>query len=354
MPLEPSLLKQKLEKKNIFVLDVRQPEEYMPWHINGSVNIPGDHIMEQLATLPKDKEIVAVCAHGIRSAQVGDLLKRKGFDVQELKGGMAGWNRVYDVVSMKTPQGTSIVQIRRLGKGCISYLIGSGKRGILVDPTVHIHEYKKIAQEHRIPITTVTDSHRHSDHVSGARSIARDTKAEIFLNDKDEYAFPFNKLLDDDILECGDAEIKVLHTPGHTKGSTCLLVDKRYLLAGDTLFVRGVARPDLGNKTDEYASDLHESYRKIRNLGNVVVLPGHVETSDIHFDRLVDALSAEIMSHSVFSLSKEEFVKAVTANMPQKPPNFDIIIQINKGLMQPDIGYIEALEEGPNRCVNRL
>jgi rhodanese-related sulfurtransferase len=79
--------------KRPFILDVRQAEEYRLGHIPGAKLIPQDEIKQSIETLPKQREIVCVCASGSRSISVARILVAKGFQVFNMPGGMSVWNK---------------------------------------------------------------------------------------------------------------------------------------------------------------------------------------------------------------------------------------------------------------------
>ena|SRR3989344_6380643 len=93
--IEPEELKKKLEnKKNIFLLDVRTPEEFEEQRIKGSINIPINELQERLNEIPKDKEIITICEHGNRSLRAAYFLNKKGYKALSLTGGMEDWSRL--------------------------------------------------------------------------------------------------------------------------------------------------------------------------------------------------------------------------------------------------------------------
>src|SRR5262249_48851915 len=114
------------------------------------------------------------------------------------------------------------------------------------------------------------------------------TGAKYCLHASAEVEFPFDPLRDQQVLEFGNTRIQVLHTPGHTPESVCLLVTdfKRgtepwFVLTGDTLFVGAVGRPDLPGHTWESASQLYESiHQKLLSLADdIEIYPGHFSGS---------------------------------------------------------------------------
>ncbi|MBI2125915.1 MAG: MBL fold metallo-hydrolase [Thaumarchaeota archaeon] len=343
------------------ILDIQEPQEYRDWRIQGSLNIPLNvlHLPQSPSSLPKDKEIITVCAHGVKSSEVAKFLRSKGYNARSLAGGLAAWNNIYDTVPVAADDVTDfkLLQIRRLGKGCASYIAAYQGQCAIIDPSMHIEEYEAIAQSEGLRIVHVMDTHQQADHVSGARALARDNGARFYLNPLDGFRYAdFTPLKDGYTVTLGDGgvTIEAMHTPGHTKGSTSFLVQDRYILTGDTLFVEGVGRPDLGNNAREYALDLYDTYqeRLLKLSENVIVLPAHFSQSVyIEFLKAVSATIGEIRKRMpIVDADREEFLKQVLAKIPSKPPNHLEILRINRGEVRYGPTRLSALEEGPNRC----
>ncbi len=196
-----------------------------------------------------------------------------------LAGGMAGWAMVYDAVTLELDD-VRVVQVRRRGKGCLSYLVGAGDQAFVVDPSLDTEVYRRLADEHGWRIVRVFDTHLHADHLSGARLLAEETGAYIHLNPADTFDFAYEPLGDEDRFELpGGVSFRVaaIHTPGHTRGSTIYVVADRLVLSGDTLFVDSVGRPDLAERAEEFAHNLYHSlHEKVLSLpDDAFVLPGH-------------------------------------------------------------------------------
>src|SRR4029078_587108 len=128
------------------------------------------------------------------------------------------------------------------------------------------------------------DTHVHADHRSGGRALAEATGARYCLHRSADVAFPFEPLDDQQVLHLGNTTGRVLHTPGHTPESICLLVsDLRrgpapwFVCTGDTLFSGAVRRPDLPGRERENAAELHRSLheRLLALPDEVEVYPGH-------------------------------------------------------------------------------
>jgi glyoxylase-like metal-dependent hydrolase (beta-lactamase superfamily II) len=146
-------------------------------------------------------------------------------------------------------------QILHPATGCASYIFGcTGKKALaVVDPHIeHVADYLAVAEAARAPIVAIVETHVQADHLSGATALAEQTSAPIYLHDAADVTFPHRVLRDGDEVALGNDYLRVLHTPGHSPDSICLLVGDRtrgedpwFLLTGDTLFVGDAGRPDL-------------------------------------------------------------------------------------------------------------
>ncbi|MFQ5896759.1 MAG: rhodanese-like domain-containing protein [Candidatus Methylomirabilia bacterium] len=230
--------------------------------------------------------------------------------------------------------------------GCLSYLIGCGQAAVaaVVDPgRDRVDEYIALAHRKRLSITHVFETHMHADHISGNRELAAKTGARIFLHPAAGVAFEHVPVRDGEEITLGNVILKILHTPGHTPESICILATDRarapvpwLVLTGDTLFVGDAGRPDLGGET---AGELYDSlFGKLLTLeDSVEVYPGHGAGSlcgramsakwgsTIGFERRFNgALQAR---------AKEEFVRFIISGIPPTPPNFETIVAKNRGLL---------------------
>src|SRR5919201_81198 len=153
-------LKQKIDKgEDIFILDVRTPDEHKAWKISydkykDSPLIPIDDLSsspDALTHIPKDKEIVTFCGHGNRSMPAAKILSQLGYNAKSIKGGLDSWNDVYDIAIIPPTDNSSslpirIWQLRRVSKGCMTYVVSStskedgGRNTIVIDPTCGVNE----------------------------------------------------------------------------------------------------------------------------------------------------------------------------------------------------------------------
>ncbi len=162
-----------------------------------------------------------------------------------------------------------------------TYVLGCEKtrKAAVVDPPSDISDIIKVATENGLNIEFIIATHSHSDHTEGIRSLVRQTGAKVAVHKEDAPSLerrniPTDRLVGDgDELMVGDIRIEILHTPGHTPGSICLLADKK-LLTGDTLFVGNCGRSDLpGGSARHLYQSLHEKLKKLRD--DIEVYPGH-------------------------------------------------------------------------------
>ncbi len=352
--ISPEELWSKIKKKeDLILVDVRQPEEFSDFKIPGSINIPLAKLFnkESVNKIPKDKQVVTICPHGNRSMVAAFALVRNGIGALSLTGGLAGWGQVLNS-QIITREKSIVVQVEKIGKGCLSYIMGSKGQAIVIDPVYPAEKYIEFARNEGLQIVKVIDTHQHADHVSAARDLAKLTNSELYMSKYEQYDFESNRVGHGDIIIVGDSEIRVIHTPGHTAGSLSYVLDEKHVFTGDILFVEGIGRPDLRNKANEFANDLYATlHKKLLTLPNeMIVLPAHhgeqaVSKNGIYFTTIREAKNLPILE-----LSHDIFIEKVASTTLPKPMNHEKIIQINKSSQPVPVSEIANLEIGPNRC----
>ena len=199
------------------------------------------------------------------------------------------------------------------------------------------------AQEAGVQITHVIDTHVHADHYTGGRELAKRLRAPYCLHEaaKGLVAFDFEALHDGQLLDIGNVKVEVLHTPGHTVDSMCLLVkDARrgdapwFVVTGDTLFVGAVGRPDLAGCEAEMAATLWDSlHQKLLTLPNELeIYPGHQAGSACGVGlsgKPSSTIGFEKRFNPVLGLDKAAFVRELTAHIPPRPADMDRIVAVN-------------------------
>jgi glyoxylase-like metal-dependent hydrolase (beta-lactamase superfamily II)/rhodanese-related sulfurtransferase len=230
--------------------------------------------------------------------------------------------------------------------GCLTYLLGCQQAGLaaVVDPArTDVDRYVEMAAGLGLEIAHVLDTHIHADHVSGNRALAERAGVRPALHEAADVRFPFAPLADGRRLALGSVDLAVLHTPGHTPESMCLVVTDRarapepwFVLTGDTLFVGDVGRPDFGGEAA--AATLHRSLvERLLPLGDSVeVYPAHGAGS-LCGRAMSSKPGSTIGFERRFNLALRHadtgaFVRALLEGLPPRPPLMDGIIAKNRGI----------------------
>jgi hydroxyacylglutathione hydrolase len=229
--------------------------------------------------------------------------------------------------------------------GCAAYLFGCATLGKCAVVDAHeedLEAYVAFARSKGMAITHVIDTHVHADHRSGGPALARRAGARYCLHESARVGIPFDPLRDGQEIELGNTHIRVLHTPGHTPESACLVVtdlrrgiDPWFVLTGDTLFVGAVGRPDLPGQARENAAQLYVSVRE-----KLLTLPDDVEVYPGHFlgsgcgagmsGKPSSTIAFEKRWNRMLALSREAFVDAL-AEVPPKPSAMERVLAFNRG-----------------------
>lgn len=359
--------KKVFNKEKAFILDVRNRDDFLDWKIEGEnfeyVNKPYFELLDGIDPiknqLPKDKEILVVCAKEGSSLMVAEMLSEAGFQAAYLEGGMKSWSEHLEKIKVYEDEEISVYQFIRIGKGCLSYMVVSDGEALIVDPLRFVEEYERAAEEANAKITHIVDSHLHADHITGGKQLAERTGAKYYLMKSEGATFDHLPLEEHEKIKFKNVSVEVLavKTPGHTPGSVSFFVNQKLLFSGDTIFVSGLGRPDLGNKVKEWANDLYETvYSKVSKIADdVIVLPAHYGDFDKEINEhgyIGDTLgSIRNRNEKMFHATKEEFLTQVEKSASSvKPPNFEEIIAINRGMKTATPEEMQELEIGPNRC----
>ena len=351
------------------ILDVRNQDEFAAWQVEGTRPVPTRNVpiwlaVEQVEDLAKEipDGTVVICAHGNGSDLLLDMLAEEGKQTRNLEGGTAAWAELLVPKRLPgLPDGMVGWQVQRPSKACLSYVIGvPGKSAIVVDPARFPQPYIDLAASEGMTITHVIDTHVHADHITGGPALAEATGASyhVPIEDTGRTPTPFaNAPLEDGAeIDLGDATLQILSIkmPGHTPGSTCINLPGAFLLTGDTVFVRGVGRPDLTGKAEELARELfHTVHDRLRPLDpKTAILPAHWSfDSEIDDQGLVRTDLASVFESTL--LNEEDmvrFVEEVITSLPSAPDTYDTIRLVNSGRQSATGDEIEFLEIGKNQC----
>jgi hydroxyacylglutathione hydrolase len=258
-------------------------------------------------------------------------------------------------------------QITHDDLGCASYLVGDDGAGVaaVVDPRLDIDEYLRLARYLGARIEHVLETHNHADHVSGHGRLAASTGAAIHIHRAAAPEYDHEPFDDGWELTLGSLVVRALHTPGHRPEHTAFaLVDTERgeepwaVLTGDSLFVGGIARPDLAVDPREGAHGIfHSLHDRLLTLPDTCeVWPGHLGGSMCGgpgMDMKVSStIGFERRHNPVLSISDEdEFVDRALAGLGPQPPNFRAIVALNRGPLLTD--GVELLPLAPRQVEQR-
>ena len=238
--------------------------------------------------------------------------------------------------------------------GCASYLVADRESGVavVIDPQWDVEPYRRLARLHGVRIGHVLETHNHADHVSGHGRLVRQTGATIHAHELAAAEYEHEAFADGWKLTLGDLTVEAIHTPGHRPEHTCFLLADAgrggapwALLSGDSLFIGDVARPDLAIEPREGAAQMfHSLHERLLALGDEVeVWPGHLggslcggagidlkSSSTIGFERAHNAALA--------IAEEADFVESATSSLPDRPPNVEQIVALNRGPLVAGFG----------------
>lgn len=365
-----AVLSDPAQRRDILLLDLRTAEEYAAWPIRApaglrSLNISYfdllDDSQDHWPALRDYPNIVVNCAHGQASPMVVEELIKRGHCAAALAGGMRAWAHYHAVNRVPMPAGFpgQLLQIDRVARGSLHYMLISGGEAAVFDPDIDHNLFRELADRHRARIRYVFETHLHADQISGARALARASGAPHLFPaaDADGARFSFQALHGDEMFELGATRIvtRTLATPGHTPGSLTYLIDDAAMISGDLLFKTSVGRPDLGGAAELWVEDLYDSLTgRLDALPDTLrVLPAHYgQPEDRDTDGLVIARLGDLRrEHPVFAgQTRERFRAQVLASLSPAPEAYARIRQINLGIIDVLPDEAERLEIGENRC----
>ncbi len=355
-----SLKKLLQEKIPVKIVDIRSQENFDQWHIPGSELLPVNSALQETDDnifidigFTSDLPVIVVCQEGFLSRKATEQLRDLDIEAYSLEGGIKHWTRVWNTAEMQVND-TKIVQVRRAGKGCLSYLIINNGEAAVIDAAVEPQTFIDLASDNQAQIKYVLDTHIHADHFSRSKQLAEQTGAQLFIPEQNILKYKFNPVRDGDQITIGKAILKALHTPGHTDESFSYLLNNKIFFSGDLLFLNGVGRPDLKSTnevTRQKTAKLYRSLQKVLNLPeDTLVLPGHYHQPVSFNGNLIGETLKYLKEHlSLLHLDETTFINEILTDMPDTPPNYEQIVDLN---IYGDVGNHDLvdLEAGENRC----
>jgi len=356
-------------REDILVLDVRNDKDFKRFKVESPypfemMNISYYDFMEIedecVARLPRGKKIRIVCAKEGSAKYVAEILDKHGFeDVGYLKGGIKTWGNLLVPKLINPGMDYELYQFIRPGKASLSYGLAYKGEIMFFDPSRAVDFYLDFAKEKGCRVIKTFETHLQADYIAGSREIAEKTGAEFLGNDGD-FAGSKNNYIslkdgEEHTFANGGPKVKVMFTPGHTPGSTSFIVDNKYMISGDMVFITSIGRPDLGGKAEEWAEMLFNSMKKVRELDDsLIVLPGHYMNWEEANEDLTFAMELgkiKERNKSIYSIDNiEDFISFIKENMRPQPPEYGEIRKANANLEQFDEDKQEELDLGKNEC----
>jgi hydroxyacylglutathione hydrolase len=251
-----------------------------------------------------------------------------------------------------------------------SYFIGCQKAGVaaVIDPKRDVDTYLAIAQEQKMQITHILETHIHADFLAGSRELAALTGAAMYLSDEGgadwQYEFDHVGLKEGSRIQVGNLEFQVLHTPGHTPESISFLLtdipaskEPVMLFTGDFVFVGDIGRPDLLEKAAGLKGTLeagaHQMFLSLKKFSAlppyVQVWPGHGAGSAC--GKALGAVPSTTTGYELvrnwafrFEQDEEGFVQYLLADQPEPPKYFAMMKKLNK-VKRPLLTEVPALKK---------
>ena len=358
------------EGEEFLLLDVRVDEEFERFKVEGPflsnmVNVPYvefvEHEEESVAKVPAAEKIRIVCAKEGSAKYVGEILMNHGFkDVRYLQGGIKTWGNMLAPKLVASNDDYQLFQFIRPGKASCSYGLIFNNEMVLFDPSRDAGFYQSFAENNSARIVRSFETHLQADYISGSKQIAAENGAHILGHENDfkDAGFNYQKIVDEQVysFSTGGPEIKALHMPGHTPGSTSYLIDNKYLISGDTVFILSIGRPDLGGKAEEWSKLLYHTLKtKIAGLeDDLIILPGHyMDWSEANPSQIFSDTLGSIKNKNadIYNIQNEDaFIGFIKNNMRPQPEVYAEIRKVNAGLLEVDAEEQEIMDLGKNEC----
>jgi len=360
------------EGQDFTLLDVRNNEEFGRFkvegpHLSKMINIPYMEFIEKedesvaQVQVPKEESIRIVCAKEGSAKYVAEILVKNGWqDVRYLEEGIKSWGNMLAPKLVASESGYKLYQFIRPGKASCSYGLVYEDEMTVFDPSRNVQFYQNFAKEQGARIIKTFETHLQADYISGSQQIFSGTGAQIVGHENDFKAatFEYKSPNDQEVFKFakGGPEIQAIHMPGHTPGSTSYLIDNKYMVSGDTLFILSIGRPDLGGMAEDWSKLLFNTLKtKVAGLDDdLVILPGHyIEWDEANPQQMfVDTLgSIRNKNADIYGITEEdEFVRFIKDNIRKQPDEYAEIRKVNAGLLEVDDEDQEIMDLGKNEC----
>lgn len=192
------------------------------------------------------------------------------------------------------------------------YILGcnGSKEAIVIDPGGESEEIIKILDENGFKLKHILLTHGHGDHIGAVNDLLEKYDIDVIIHKDDSELLDdpeknlsammpggpviinkFKEVQDNDIIEFGNKQTKIIHTPGHTRGCICILIDD-YLFTGDTLFKGSIGRTDLYGGGDDIIDSIKKKIYPMEE--KIKVLSGHGAVSTIYDEKRSNSFLIQI------------------------------------------------------------
>ncbi|HUI11462.1 MAG TPA: MBL fold metallo-hydrolase, partial [Bacteroidota bacterium] len=291
-------------------------------------------------------------------------LNRLGGSAVSLVGGMASWMALVVAREVPPPPGLDrLVQMDRIGKGSLGYILIKGGEAIVIDPGRDSGPWLDILGGSPAKPVAVADTHIHADYVSGGSSLARLLGVPYCIHPADSLSpfdgrggrLDYRPLAEGMSIPLGGSEVRVMHTPGHSPGSVTFMVGMSAGFTGDFMFMDSLGRPDIADRSEEWAADLWRSIARVKSTWppGILIFPAHyVSAREKNSSHLVCGTLRDVVARnaSLRFTDESEFRAWVRASSTSIPSAYRLIKEINLGLSSASIEEMDLLEAGKNEC----
>jgi len=354
---------------DLLVLDVRNKVDFGRFKVEAPYPFTMQNISyfdfmeiedECVAKVPKDKPVRIVCATEGSAKFVAEILEKHGFeDVGYLAGGIKSWGNLLIPTLLNPGDTFQLYQFIRPGKASCSYGLVNGDEFMLFDPSRNIDFYLDFAKTNNCKLVKTFETHLQADYIAGSHSLSKKNGAEFLANEYDfsEAKINYTRLQDDKIYSFSNpgATVRCIFTPGHTPGSTSYIIDDRFMISGDTIFIHSIGRPDLGGQVEAWSDKLFDTLQRLKTFNDeLIILPAHYMDWSEANEKLAFAATlaeAKAFNEDIYAIGdKKDFLGFIQRNMRKQPDEYATIRLINANLEQVDDDKAEELDLGKNEC----
>ncbi|MCP4338196.1 MAG: MBL fold metallo-hydrolase [Desulfobulbaceae bacterium] len=356
-------------QEDIVVLDVRNKVDFGRFKVESPYSFAIQNISyfdfmeiedECVAEVLQNKPVRIVCAKEGSAKFVAEILDKYGFkDVGYLEGGIKSWGNLLVPVLLNPGEAYQFYQFIRPGKASSSYGLQNGTELMLFDPSRSTDFYLDFARHNKCTLIKTFETHLQADYIAGSRTLKEKTGAEFMgnTNDFSGAKIDYTALQDGAIYNFSQPgpAVQCVFTPGHTPGSTSFIIDDKYMITGDTIFIQSIGRPDLGGQVEAWSDKLFETIQQIKEYkDDMIILPGHYMSWEEANDKLAfvsTMAETKAFNKDIYAIKdKASFLNFIKNNMRKQPDEYAMIRLINANLEQVDDDKAEELDLGKNEC----